>query len=124
MRTVLLVDRDLDSHFMYATALKYFGFTVIPAWSAVEGISLAQRDRPDVIVLEFSMRDVPGAEAAMILRMDAWTASIPIVGLDAHSRGGDAPLTGGVNVYLLKPVTPREIVEHVARLVGPEREEP
>jgi CheY-like chemotaxis protein len=55
------------------------GFEVLEAENAATGIAIAKKEKPDIIIMDVRLPDMRGSEAAMILRQDKETNSIPIV---------------------------------------------
>jgi pilus assembly protein CpaE len=102
--TILVVDGDLASRNYIATALQKEGHRVLQAASGKEGLIAAWRDRPDLIIVEPILADLPGEDLAARLRSDARTASLPLVALSKISnpqRIQDCK-AAGFNEYLVK----------------------
>jgi pilus assembly protein CpaE len=85
--TILLIDGDPASRNYIATALQKEGHRVLQAGSGKEGLIFAWRDRPDIIIAEPGLADLPGEDLAARLRADARTARVPLV---AFSRDASA----------------------------------
>ena len=78
--TILVIDEDLASRNYVAAALQQKGHRVLQAPSGREGLIFAWRDRPDIVVIDPHLTDLPGEELAGRLRADPRTASVPLVG--------------------------------------------
>jgi CheY-like chemotaxis protein len=78
-RTVLVVDDDPKAVEVIAAFLPAPAYTVVRAYGGSEAIALAQRLRPDLILLDLMMPDVSGFEVVEALRSDPDTARIPIL---------------------------------------------
>lgn len=78
-RTVLLVDDDPQSLQLLGTYLNPADFRVLMAFSGQEGIDMAQREHPDLIVLDLMMPQVSGFDVVATLKADPHTASIPVI---------------------------------------------
>jgi len=91
------------------------GFEVLLAEDGQEAVELAQREQPDVIVLDVMMPRMDGYEACQRLRAHYRTRHIPILILTA--KGGDddklVGLEGGANDYVTKPWAGKELVQRV-----------
>ena len=74
---------------------------------------LAQELRPDVILLDYAMPDIDGAELSRRLRADPTTAAIPIILMSAHPRAGRPRLP--VDAELPKPFDLEAMSAVVAR---------
>lgn len=112
---VLVVDDQPENCDLYSEYLTLVGFTVIEAHDGGDGIRLARKDAPDVIVMDLAMPVVDGYTATRLLKGDAQTRDIPIVvvtasGFDCHP----AALAAGCDAFLVKPCLPDEL-ERVLR---------
>jgi CheY-like chemotaxis protein len=77
---VLIVEDDGDLRVILKLILEHrFGFKVIEAQSAELGIELAQRERPDLILMDLMLPEMGGIEAISILRVTVETKDIPII---------------------------------------------
>ncbi len=102
--TILVVDEDLASRSYIATALQKEGHRVLQAGSGKEGLIVAWRDRPDIIVAEPCLADLPGEELAARLRSDTRTAHVPLVAFsrDASPARVKSCQDAGFSEYLVK----------------------
>jgi signal transduction histidine kinase/CheY-like chemotaxis protein len=77
--TVLVIDDDAQSVERVAEPLNHLGCVVLRAYGGSEGISLARRFNPDLIVLDLEMPEVSGFEVVDALKGDPASARIPIM---------------------------------------------
>jgi PAS domain S-box-containing protein len=77
--TILVVDDDPKAVEVIAAFLPAPAYTVVRAYGGSEAIALAQRLRPDLILLDLMMPDVNGFDVVEALQRDAATARIPIL---------------------------------------------
>lgn len=104
MPTLLLVDDDTSILEAFRVALAEPGLTLLTAASAAEGLRLAASQRPDVIVLDLALPDLPGLEVFRRLReIDARTPVIFITGHGTTDTAIEAMRLGAFD-YLLKPL--------------------
>lgn len=91
------------------------GFTVIPAGSGEDGLALARRRRPDLILLDLMLPGMDGLEVCRMLKKSKETESIPVVMLTARGEEADivAGLELGADDYLTKPFSPRVLLAHI-----------
>lgn len=118
-KTVLLVEDDRDSREVYGVVLRHAGFQVLEATSGGEGILLAQRHRPDVIVMDLGLPGVDGWTATETLRTDPATGHIPVVAVTVHVQDfyrGRAELVGCTS-FLEKPCIPSLLVGEIRRVL-------
>jgi two-component system cell cycle response regulator DivK len=119
-KTVLLVEDNEDNRIIYATALRYAGYTVIEAITGTEGIRQAREGHPDLILMDISVPEIDGWEATTILKADPATRHIPIVAVTAHALPGDEErsMAAGCDGYLAKPIPPAMLIAEVDRRFG------
>jgi DNA-binding response OmpR family regulator len=95
------------------------GWRVLPALQGQLGVELAREHRPEVILLDLHLPDIPGAEVLRRLRADARTADLPIVivSADATPSSVERLRVMGADAYLTKPIDVDEFLRVVDRLV-------
>ena len=117
---VLVIEDETDSRELIAAILAEAGAVMFTAAGAREGVSMARRVRPDVLVCDLAMPDENGLE--VVRQLKSWAAEIGIVlpslALSAYARTEDREraLAVGFDLYLTKPVEPSDLVRAVARL--------
>lgn len=122
---ILLIEDDVQVRQMTSLALKRAGFESLEASDADEGLPLIQQHDPDLILLDWMLPGLSGADLTRRLRADAFTQAIPIIMLTARSDEDDRikGLEAGADDYVTKPFSPRELVarvKSVLRRVRPE----
>jgi CheY-like chemotaxis protein len=115
---VLVVDDERSIRLLCRVNLAASGMDVLEATNGREGLELARKERPDLVLLDVMMPDVDGWTVARELAADEQTRDIPIVFLTARADPADRRLgqqLGGVG-YVVKPfdpVTIGDLVEDV-----------
>ncbi len=111
-RTVLVVEDEVKIRDLVRAYLEHDGLTVITTGSGAEALSLVSSAQPDLVVLDLRLPDVPGEGVAREVRA---SSPVPIVILTAKS-GEEERIRGlelGVDDYVTKPFSPRELVLRV-----------
>ena len=107
--TVLVVEDEAKLRDLLRSYFEREGMVVLSTASGSEAIDLAERGRPDLVVLDLGLPDVPGEDVAQDLRsfMD-----VPILMLTAKASESDRirGLELGADDYMTKPFSPRELV--------------
>ena len=121
--TVLIVDDDPDLLHLLTDGLELLGnFRVVQAANGIEGLEQFFETHPDCVIIDIKMPGLDGYQLVRALRGDPESASTPIIMLTAlaQERQQFAGLALGADQYLIKPVTPRELVAAVQRalLIG------
>ena len=106
MSRILLVEDNELNRDMLTRRLRHRGYEVILATDGRQGVELARKELPDVVLMDLSLPEIDGWEAAGILKREAATRSIPVVALTAHAMVGDLEkaLEAGCDDYATKPV--------------------
>ena len=114
-KTVLVVEDEESILELLRYNLDKAGFAVIPAGSGEDGLSLARRSRPDLILLDLMLPGMDGLEVCRLLKMSKETECIPVIMLTARGEEADivAGLELGADDYLTKPFSPRVLLAHI-----------
>jgi len=117
--TVLVVEDEADVADLLRYNLTRAGFHVIISAAGDQGLSLARKKRPEIIVLDLMLPGLTGHEVCRALKEDSSTSSIPIVMLTAKSEPHERVrgLELGADDYVTKPFSPRELVLRVQALL-------
>ena len=109
---VLIVEDEVKIRDLVRRYLEREGLAVLTTGSGAEAITIASDARPDLVVLDLGLPDVPGDEVARELRAGS---DVPILMLTARSEERDriAGLELGADDYVTKPFSPRELVLRV-----------
>jgi two-component system cell cycle response regulator DivK len=104
--TILYVEDNEDNVYMLSSRLKRRGFSVIVARDGAEGVEMAGRERPDLVLMDLSLPVIDGWEATRRIKTAAGTSGIPVIALSAHAMTGDREkaLAAGCDDYDTKPV--------------------
>src|ERR1700693_5116303 len=119
VETILVVDDEPDVVDLVRYHLHRAGFDVLVAFTGPTGLATATESRPDAIVLDVMLPQMTGIEVCKALRKANETANIPILILTAKAEMIDriAGLELGVDDYITKPFSPRELVLRVQNLL-------
>ncbi len=106
MARVLVVEDQKENLDLMAYLLRAFGHEVLTAGDGAEGLEVARRERPDLMVIDIQMPVMDGLELVAAVKGDAALAAIPAVGVTAFAMVGDRDriLAAGFDGYLSKPI--------------------
>ena len=121
MARILVIDDDGAITHLIRLVLEGEGHEVFVAGDGSRGFALAQRQRPDLILLDVMMRVMSGIAVLRALSNDPRTAEIPVVMLSALAESdiGGKPDDVSYAAYVQKPFKAAELVTLVADLVRP-----
>jgi CheY-like chemotaxis protein len=108
MARVLVIDDEPDVRWLIRMSLERAGHEVIDAEDGLRGVALAQRQRPEIIVLDLMMPVMDGYAVMEALAKDERTASVPVVVLSARAIPDEAEraVGAGARRFLEKPFDP------------------
>ena len=91
------------------------GFTVLIAVDGEQGVSLAESDQPDLILMDMSLPVLDGWEATRRLKSAMATKDIPIIALTAHAMASDEAKCrqAGCDDFDIKPVEFNRLLEKI-----------
>jgi two-component system cell cycle response regulator DivK len=117
---ILLVEDNEMNRDMLSRRLMRRGFEVVVAVDGQEGVALAAREAPDLILMDMSLPVTDGWEATRLIRADVRTRRIPVIALTAHAMAGDRDraLEAGCDDYDTKPVDFQRLLEKIAGLLN------
>ena len=118
-RTILLVEDFEDTRLMMKLWLIKNGYRVVEAESGEEAVTIAQRERPDLIIMDMMMPGMNGLDATQRIREHQALRQTPIVAVSAY--GADEyraiALKAGCNEYVSTPFEPRALAELIKSLL-------
>lgn len=119
-KKVLVVDDDKNNLMLEKDLLEVAGFEVFEAENASDGIAMARKEKPDIIIMDVRLPDMPGSEAARILRQDKDTLDIPIVFVTAFVMvEGREELKDITNSgFMGKPINTRTFAKEVSQFIS------
>ena len=115
-RTILLIDDEANLLKMVGRRLQREGYAVLTAGSGEEGLAVAERELPDLILLDIMMPKMKGRDVCARLKAAPATRHIPVIfltalGLADHIRAG---MVLGADDYIVKPFEAAELKERIA----------
>jgi len=119
MKKVLVVE-DVDFNRDLLVQLLEDKYQVIEAVNGQEGVELAERERPELILMDLSLPIMDGWEATRRIKANPDLSSIPVIALTAHAMVGDQEkaLAAGCDDYLVKPLNEDILMAKIAKYLG------
>ena len=113
MALILIVDDSPTEVFQMRRLLENHGFETEAAADGAEGIRKAREIRPDLILMDIVMPGVDGFKATRALANDPTTRAIPVIMVSSKNQETDRiwGMRQGAVDYLVKPVSPAQLVE-------------
>jgi len=119
MPRILLVEDNEMNRDMLSRRLQRRGYDVIIAVDGQTGVSMAQSEAPDLVLMDMSLPVIDGWEATRTLKAGAETKHIPVIALTAHamSTDRDKALEAGCDDYDTKPIEFSRLIEKMEALL-------
>jgi CheY-like chemotaxis protein len=117
---ILIIDDDIDTLKLVGMMLQKQGYQIIASANGEQGLTQAEAENPDLIILDVMMPDMDGYEVARRLRANLLTANTPVLMFTAKTQLDDK-VTGfeaGADDYLTKPTHPTELSAHVKAMLA------
>jgi DNA-binding response OmpR family regulator len=119
-KKVLVAEDEPDIRGLIAFSLEYAGYQVVQALNGKDAVEQAEKEQPDLILLDVRMPKMSGYDACKALKSQDSTAHIPVVFLSA--RGQESEIKYGIGLgaeeYIIKPFAPDELYQRVTAILG------
>jgi len=123
---ILMVDDDPLMHKLYKHHLDRAGYQMISAMNGREALEVADREQPDLIIMDVMMAEMDGLTAVRELKKMESTKRIPVIVFTANANAYDTAKNesefAGAEVFMTKPMSPAQMVAEVRRLL-PQKQE-
>jgi two-component system, cell cycle response regulator DivK len=118
-KTILIVEDNELNMKLFHDLLEAHGYNILQAWDGAEGLTLARRHCPDLIIMDMHLPEISGLDAMKWIKADDDLKAIPIVAVTAFAMKGDKERirAGGCDAYIAKPVSIRNFIETVELLI-------
>ena len=112
---ILIIEDEKDIVKMLDYNLKKEGFKALSANNGEDGLDIARKENPDLILLDLMLPEMDGLEVCKAVKNDTKTAHIPIIILTAKAQEADkiVGLELGADDYMTKPFSPRELIARI-----------
>lgn len=120
MHRILLVEDNPMNRDMLTRRLVKRGFDVVTAEDGLQGVDVASRDLPDLVLMDMSLPGIDGWEATRRLKAADATRGIPVIALTAHAMTDDraTALAAGCDDFDTKPVDFARLLDKMNTLLA------
>lgn len=121
---ILYIEDDFQNRVLVRRVLEASGFSVIEAETGAEGIQLARKLKPDLILMDINLPEMDGYEVTAHLKKLDTLAHIPIVAMTANVMKGDREKTqnAGCDGYIPKPIDVDRLPEQINQFLSPKND--
>jgi CheY-like chemotaxis protein len=120
MAKILVAEDDSDLRLLVSLKLESTGHQVVSVEDGTTAAENCRSLRPDLVILDLMMPGMSGLEVCRFIKSDPELSSTPVILLTARAQAADveAGRAAGVDEYLTKPFSPRELAGRVDLLLG------
>lgn len=117
---VLLVEDTEDNRMMMRRLLELSGYRVFEAVNGVEAVKVAERETPNIILMDLSLPIIDGLAATRRIRQMPQMADVPIIAVSAHDTADfhAEALAAGCDAYVTKPIDYNELEDLIFDLTA------
>jgi two-component system cell cycle response regulator DivK len=119
-KTILLVEDNEANRTLVRDILTHQGYEVIVAVNGEEGVRLATKLIPNMVIMDIQMPVMNGFTAIALLKKNPQTKGIKVLAITSFAMAGDRErvMAAGADGYLSKPINTRELPSLIEALIG------
>jgi len=120
MTKILIAEDEPDIRDLVAFTLRFAGYEVVTGTNGEEAVQIAQKEYPDLILLDVRMPKMTGYEACKQIKADPMLKDVPVVFLSAKGQETEIRdgMEAGAEEYLLKPFAPDQLTDRVRSILA------
>jgi CheY-like chemotaxis protein len=120
-RTIMVVEDYEDTRVLLKRSLEGLGYTVLEASNGQEAVDIAEREHPDLILMDLDLPILDGIAATQRIRQQSELEKVPIVAVTAYplSYTRVKAFAKGCDEYMAKPIDMTELEQVVNRYLSP-----
>lgn len=119
-KQILVIEDQEDNRAILRDLLNSAGFDVIEAFNGEQGVDMAGREKPDLILMDIQLPVMDGYEATRRIKSDPELERIPVIAVTSYALSGDSDKakSAGCDGYISKPYSPRELLTKVREFLA------
>jgi DNA-binding response OmpR family regulator len=123
-KRILIVDDERDIVKALMIRLQGAGYDVVTAFDGAQGVFMAHKEKPDLIILDIRMPAGNGFSVAQRLKRSTHTFTIPVIFLTGspETNAEDKARALGARFYIKKPYDPEELLDAIKRALEKDSE--
>ena len=114
-----------DNRQMLRDLMASVGYELLEAVNGAEGVAMATKERPDLILMDIQLPVVDGYEATRRIKADPALCHIPIIAVTSFALSDDQAkaVAAGCDGYVTKPFSPKQLLTIIHQFVSTEQSE-
>lgn len=119
-KTVLIVEDNELNMKLFHDLLDAHGYNILQTRNGREALDLAQKNHPDLILMDIQLPEISGLEVTKWLKEDSRLRDIPVVAVTAFAMKGDEERIreGGCEAYIAKPISVPRFLDTIRHYIG------
>jgi len=121
-KCILLIEDQEDNRRIVRDLLTSVGFDLIEAVTGEDGVAMADKHRPDLILMDVLLPGLNGYDAMRLIKAKPELRQIPIIAVTSYALSGDdiKAREAGCDAYISKPFSPRELLAKIREFLPAE----
>lgn len=117
MKRILVIEDNETNMYLIGFILRKNSHEVIEARTGEEGVELAIKDKPDLVLMDIQLPGIDGLEATRRIRKSEADNELPIITLTSYAMTGDREksLAAGCTGYIEKPINPDTFMSEIEK---------
>ena len=118
-RRILVIEDQEDNRRILCDLLTDRGYEIIEATTGLDGVTIAEKECPDLILMDIQLPGIDGYEATRRIKANPTLHQIPIIAVTSYAMSGDdaQALEAGCDAYVAKPFSPRALLAKIREYV-------
>jgi CheY-like chemotaxis protein len=118
VKRVLVVEDDKNNMRLITKLLKNSGYETMQAETGEEGVKIAAREKPDLILMDIKLPGIDGLEATKRIRASENGSGVPIIAITSYAMAGDRDryLKEGFTGYIEKPIDTFTVIGEIEEI--------
>lgn len=120
-KRILVIEDQEDNRQIVRDLVTASGYEFIEATTGEEGLAVAARERPDLILMDIQLPGIDGYEVTRRIKADPKLRHIPIIAVTSYALSGDdkKAFAAGCDGYVTKPFSPRLLLAKIREYLPP-----
>ena len=114
-KRILVIEDQVDNRQIVRDLVTASGYKLIEATTGEEGLDMATRERPDLILMDIQLPGIDGYEVTRRIKANPQLRQIPIIAVTSYALSGDdkKAFAAGCDGYVTKPYSPRLLLAKI-----------
>ena len=119
-KRILVIEDHEENRRLLRDLLTSFGYELIEAVTGEDGLTAAEAERPDLVLMDIQLPGIDGYETTRRIKAKQALNHIPVIAVTSYALSGDdvKAFAAGCDAYVTKPFDPAELLEKIREHLG------